>query len=202
MDTFMYLMDTYGLVTLFFAVLGSCMGLPSPSTPALLVVGSYMAIGNMSPWLVLPVALAGAVTGDQIGYWIGYWGGHKVEARLRQRESRAKKVDRVKAFMLRYGGPGVFFTRWLLSPLGPTSNFLYGASEMRWARYTFWGVLGEMIWVLMYSSIGYLFGENLDNIIALASRIGWSMTGAALGLIALYILFLRWRKRQGQGVDP
>ncbi len=197
MDTFMYLMDTYGLVTLFFAVLGSCMGLPSPSTPALLVVGSYMAIGDMSPWQVLPVALAGAVTGDQIGYWIGHWGGHRVEARLRRRESRAKKVDRVKAFMLRYGGPGVFFTRWLLSPLGPTSNFLYGASDMRWRLFTFWGVLGEMIWVLMYASVGYAFGENLDGITALASRMGWTLTLVAAILIGAYILFLRRRRTRG-----
>ena len=103
-ETFMYLMDSYGLVTLFIAVMGSCMGLPSPSTPALLVVGSYMAIGNMSPWLVLPTALAGAVTGDQIGYWIGHWGGHAVEDRLRRNPARARKIDRIKRLMLKYGG--------------------------------------------------------------------------------------------------
>ncbi len=194
-DTFMFLMDNYGLPTLFVAVLLSCLGLPSPSTPALLVVGSYMAIGNMSPYYVLPVALAGAVSGDQIGFFIGHWGGHSVEGRLRRKPSRAAKVDKVKTFMLKYGGPGVFVTRWLLSPLGPTSNFLYGASDMRWARFTFWGVLGEMIWVLIYASIGYVFGNNLDQIIALSARVGWGLSGTAVALIAAYIVFVRWRKR-------
>lgn len=192
-ETFMYLMDTYGLLTLFIAVMGSCMGLPSPSTPALLVVGSYMAIGNMSAWLVLPTALAGAVAGDQIGYWIGHWGGHKVEVHLRKNPARAKKIDKIKVFMLKYGGPGVFFTRWLLSPLGPTSNFLYGASDMRWARFTFWSVLGEVIWVLMYSTIGYLFGENLEEITALAGKVGWTLSGIAVVLGLVVFLFVRWR---------
>ncbi len=195
-ETFMYLMDSYGLVTLFIAVMGSCMGLPSPSTPALLVVGSYMAIGNMSPWLVLPTALAGAVTGDQIGYWIGHWGGHAVEARLRRNPARAKKIDRIKRLMLKYGGPGVFFTRWLLSPLGPTSNFLYGASDMRWIRFTFWSITGEMIWVLIYASVGYVFGDNLDDITALTGKIGWTLTTAALALGLSVYLFIKWRGRR------
>jgi len=197
-DTFTYLMDTYGLATLFFAVLGSCLGLPSPSTPALLVVGSYMAIGHMSPYLVLPVALLGAVTGDQIGFFVGIWGGHKVEAWLRKRESRARKVDKVKAFMLKWGGPGVFFTRWLLSPLGPTSNFLYGASEMRWAKFTFWGVLGEVIWVLIYSSIGFVFGDNIEEIAAFSSRFSLTIIAIIAALGGIYVLALQWRKRRAR----
>jgi membrane-associated protein len=76
--------------------------------------------------------------------------------------------------------------------------FVAGVAEMRRASFTFYNVIGALIWVVGLTTVGYLFGnlpfvkEHLDKII-------W----AAILIPGLLVLWGGWRARFKQAeVSP
>ena len=47
-----------------------------PPVPSESLVVALAAIGHPSRWLIIPVAAAGAICGDNIAYWVGRQLGH------------------------------------------------------------------------------------------------------------------------------
>ena len=71
--------------------------------------------------------------------------------------------------MHKRGGSSVFFSCWLVAPLGPYINYISGITKFTWARFALWGILGEIVWVGLYVGLGYTFA---DNITALSNMLG------------------------------
>ncbi|MDA7428888.1 VTT domain-containing protein [Primorskyibacter aestuariivivens] len=112
--------------------------------------------------------------------------------------SRAATLARARALVARRGAIGVFFSTWLLAPLGPYVNFIAGATGLGWGQFTLWDAAGEAIWVLAYIGLGYAFANQLSAVADIASSAsGFLAAGAvALGLGAL--LWSRVRKIRQQ----
>jgi membrane protein DedA with SNARE-associated domain len=83
-----------------------------------------------------------------------------------------------------WGGPGIFLTRWLLSPLGPWINLASGTAGYPWHRFLFWDILGEITGAAVYISLGWFFS---DRVMALDAALG-DMTWAIAALLAALIL--------------
>lgn len=192
-ESILALVPTYGLPFLFGIAVLAASGVPVSSSLALLVSGAFIASGELPLIESYLTALAGAIIGDQIGYHIGLRAGYAVERRLSRKPSRARQIERAKDLIDRFGGVGVFLTRWLLSPIGPITNIICGASDMRWLRFTVWDFLGEALWVAIYLGIGYAFRENIEEISTLLSEAIWLLIAAliALGMGARVLVVLR-----------
>lgn len=192
-ESILALVPTYGLPFLFGIAVLAASGVPVSSSLALLVSGAFIASGELPLIESYLTALAGAIIGDQIGYHIGLRAGYAVERRLSRKPSRARQIERAKDLIDRFGGVGVFLTRWLLSPIGPITNIICGASDMRWLRFTIWDFLGEALWVAIYLGIGYAFRENIEEISTLLSEAIWLLIAAliALGMGARVLVVLR-----------
>jgi len=192
-ETILALVPTYGLPFLFGIAVLAASGVPVSSSLALLVTGAFIESGELGLIESSLTALAGALLGDQIGYQIGYRAGNKVEERLSRKPKRAVQILRAKALINRFGGIGVFLTRWLLAPIGPITNIICGASDMRWLRFTIWDILGEVLWVAIYISAGYVFTGNVEEIATLMGEASWLMITAlvASGLGLRVFLILR-----------
>jgi membrane protein DedA with SNARE-associated domain len=78
--------------------------------------------------------------------------------------------------MDRRGILAVFFSRWLVSPLGPWVNLVAGSTGYGWRRFTLAGVAGEAVWAGLYVGTGYAFAGNIEA----AS----DALGSALGMVA------------------
>lgn len=111
----------------------------------MLAVGSFVEQGELKLWQVLVVGSAGAIVGDQIGYCIGRFGGRRLVKKITDRFGGADKIERSHDFMTKWGGPGIFFSRWLVGPLGPWINISSGITEYPWKRFIIWDVLGEVL---------------------------------------------------------
>ncbi len=192
-ESILALVPTYGLPFLFGIAVLAAAGVPVSSSLALLVTGAFIASGELSLIESYLTALAGAIIGDQIGYQIGLRAGKAVEKRLSRKPSRARQIERTKRLIDRFGGVGVFLTRWLLSPIGPITNIICGASDMRWLRFTIWDFIGEVLWVAIYLGIGYAFRENIEEISTLLTEAIWLIIAAliALGMGARVLVVLR-----------
>ena len=93
-------------------------------------------------------------------------------------------IKRAEAFTKRWGGVGFFLSRWLITPLGPWLNLTSGITGYPWPRFLFWDVLGEVLWVVIYVSLGNIFSDRVG---ALAELLG-SLTWVIVGTVALVIL--------------
>ncbi len=199
-ETILALVPTYGLPFLFGIAVLAASGVPVSSSLALLVTGAFIQIGELELTQSFLVALAGAVIGDQIGYQIGLHAGNAVEERLVRKPKRAAQILRAKEFIDRFGGVGVFLTRWLLAPIGPITNIICGASDMRWLRFTIWDFLGEVLWVTIYIGAGYMFSGNLEEIATLMGEASWLMIAAlvALGMGIRLLVVLRQHRNEAK----
>jgi len=149
--------------------------------------GAFVSSGDLALIDVILAAFAGAVLGDQTGYALGRFGGTKLVDRVARSPKRAKLIERARDTVDRRGGIGVFFSTWLFAPLGPWVNFIAGAGGLGWARFSVADILGEMIWVAVYVSLGILFSQQITNVA--------DIMGNALGLLAALAVaytMLRW----------
>ena len=186
-DQIIALVPTYGLTLLALIVFLSCLALPVPSSLVMLTSGSFAAAGDLALLPTFVVAWLAAVFGDQVGYLIGKQGGTRLLARLSDHPDRAALLGKAHHWIDKRGGPGVFFSRWLVSPLGPYVNFIGGATGLGWARFTIWGAGGELVWVSLYVGLGVVFAENIAAVAEVASDTSGIL---AAGFVTV---FLGWR---------
>jgi membrane protein DedA with SNARE-associated domain len=199
-DQLFELLSTYGLPALFIILAVSSAGVPFPITLLLIATGSLVAQGEMVLWQVLIICSAGAIIGDQIGYWLGRWGGRKLVRRVTNRFGGAEMIKRAETFTKRWGGVGIFLSRWLVTPLGPWMNLTSGITGYSWPRFLFWDVLGEALWVLIYVNLGNIFSDRVG---ALAELLG-NLTWVIVGVIAVAILgwkLLQYFRNSGEASE-
>lgn len=189
-DWLLGLVPQYGVWLLALSTFLSCLALPIPASLLMLAGGGFAAAGDLSITAVATAALAGAVAGDQVGYLAGRAGGAGLLARM---GAKAQPVAHAADYLARRGGLAVFLTRWLVSALGPYTNVAAGASGLRWASFTPPAVMGEAVWVGLYSGLGYVFAGNLQAAADMAAdMLGLLAAGAvALGAALWLAVVLR-----------
>lgn len=182
-------LTSYGYPLLFLTTFLSCLALPMPASLAMMTAGAFAASGDLALWATGSAALSGAIAGDQTGFFAGRYGSHHLAPSFTRNRKRAKLISRARRLTDRYGGPGIFLSRWLVSPLGPYANFVTGATQYQWHRFTLWGISGELVWVVLYTSLGYLFAANIDVVADLAADVsGLAAAGALTIGIGLYLI--------------
>lgn len=158
-DWLLGLVPEYGVWLVMAGTFLSCLALPIPASVLMLAAGGFVAAGDLALAPTFGGALAGAVAGDQLGYLGGRSGAHLA---LAQAGRGNATLDRASALLARRGALAVFLSRWLVSALGPYVNLAAGAAGLGWPAFTLWGVLGEVVWVGLYTGLGYGFGGNLQ----------------------------------------
>jgi len=174
----------YGQPALFGMIVIAAVGAPLPVNLMLVAAGSFVEQGEMKLWLVVIVASTAAVLGDQIGYGLARWSGRRLVARISRSFGGEEKIQKTEALAKRWGGPGIFFSRWLVTSLGPWLNVTSGIAEYPWRRFVLWAVLGDVLWVVLYVTLGYIFSDRVQAIAEVLGYLVWVI----LGFIATVIL--------------
>ncbi len=182
-ETLTALVPEYGLWLIGFVTLLSCLAVPVPSSLLIVAGGSFAAAGDLSLAGTIAAALSGAIIGDQFGYGIGRKS-TALMGKLKNSSGQRKILyDRARDYSNRWGGIGVFLSRWLFSPLGPYVNFIGGASGLKWSVFTLAAIAGEAIWVMLYVGLGYVFSDQVDMIVDIAGNLSGLLAAALLAVI-------------------
>ena len=189
----------YGLPVLFGVVLVASIGIPLPASLLLIAAGSFVEQGELNYWWVMALTAGAAIAGDNIGYALGPWGGRRVLGRVTSWLGGEARLGQAEAAAARWGGAGIFLSRWLLAPLGPAINLTSGIAGYPWPAFLFFDVAGELVWVGLYVTLGRIFSDRVQAINELLGDLGWAIVGAVavVGLgwkLAQY--FGRGRSRQ------
>lgn len=196
-DAIFALVSDYGLWVVAASAYLSCLAVPIPTALVMLAAGAFAAAGDLVLWQVWLVAWLAALAGDNTGFQIGRLGGPPLVRWIADRTERQRLIARGEDLVRSRGGVGVFFSTWLVAPLGPWVNLIAGALGLpRW-RFALWDTAGEGIWVTAYVFLGYAFGGQVDVVAGLVSD--WSGMVAALAVAAGFALALAVRlRRAGQ----
>jgi membrane protein DedA with SNARE-associated domain len=151
----------YGLLAVFLMVGIESIGVPLPGETMLIVAALYSgSTHRLSIVLIVAVAAAGAIVGDNIGYAVGRHGGWRLLKRHGHRvgiDERRLKLGRY--LFLRHGGKVVFFGRFI-GILRTYAAALAGANHMPLRRFFSFNAGGGVIWAAIYG-FGYYFAAHL-----------------------------------------
>jgi len=201
-ETLLLAFSTYGLPALFVVTVMAAVGLPLPVTLLLIVVGSFVAQGDLNIVTVVALVSLAAVFGDQLGYAIGRWSGERLVVRVTDRLGGAERMTQAAAAVARWGSLSVFLTRWLMTPLGPVLNLTCGITRFSYPTFLVWDILGETMWVLIYVLLGKFFSDRVEAISATMGDLTWVILGIAGVIFFGWRLLKSWRAEDKRARQP
>ena len=170
-DQLLEFLTVYGLPAAALVLAIGQAGAPLPTSLALLTLGALAANGDTVLVAAFLWAVAGTVLGDQAGFMLGRLVASSAQDRPGVWGKLARQARRAEPSMARWGSSSVFFTRWLITPLGSAVNIASGVAGLPWPVFTAWSVLGEMLWVSIYIGLGYMFGSNIETLAGILKRV-------------------------------
>ena len=190
-----HLIHVAGYPLLVLLVMSETSGIPVPGETALITAALLASKGDLNIELVIVLAAAAAIVGDNIGYLIGRKGGRwALERPGRFHRERLRVIATGEPFFERHGPKAVFFGRFVLG-LRVWASWLAGATHMRWRSFLLWNALGGICWATVVGLVAYLLGRSAGNALQTFGLFG--LGAALLGLITAAVLHRRHRRRRG-----
>jgi membrane-associated protein len=142
-----------------------------PGDSLLFAAGVFAADGgglNLAALLVL--MMLASILGNTSNYWIGRKLGATIIASGKVRALTPERIAKTQAMFDKYGVIAVVLTRFF--PIIRTfAPFLAGVGNMHFARFTIFNAIGGILWVAIFTLLGYFFGgipivqDNFEMII-------------------------------------
>jgi len=129
-----------------------------PGDSIIFAAAALAAMGMLNiTWLIV-LLITAAILGNTTNYFIG-----KALANLLEDETKLRFIKRqylkdAQHFFDKYGKMAIVITRFI--PIVRTFiPFISGVGRMRWRDFMLFNVLGGVLWVALFSFLGYMFGN-------------------------------------------
>ena len=179
----------YGYWAIFWGILLENLGIPLPGETVTLVGGFLAGSDELSYWLVLSDAVAGAVIGGICGYWLGKLGGWPVLLQIGKifRVSEARLFS-IKDQFSENASKGVFFGRFL-ALLRIFAAPLAGIAEMPFSKFLFYNFLGAGAWASVMVTLAFFAGTlvSLEQLVAWVGQFAIAALIIVVAVIAIPI---------------
>src|SRR5882762_7493760 len=186
----------YGYWAVFFGVMLENAGVPVPGETILLIAGYYASTGEFNIALVMIIAASGAVVGDNIGFAIGHHYGRGFLLRVgRFFFLTPKRFEHMENYFERHGNKTILVARFITG-LRVFAALLAGASKMPWRVFVVYNVAGAVLWSVVITTLGYLFGQSLPLLVKWVGR-----SGTILLIVAAVVGIVVWRIRRHRKKD-
>ncbi|WP_298428122.1 DedA family protein [Rhodoblastus sp.] len=178
-ETIKPLIAQHGYLAVFCIVALESAGIPLPGETALVLAAMFAgATGLLDIKLVIALAAAGAVLGDNVGFWAGRRFG--LPLLLRHGRKLGLTDERIKLGQYLFDNHGakiVFFGRFI-ALLRILAAFLAGVNRYGWGLFLFYNASGGVVWAILFGLGGYAFGDAFERVAGPLGKI-------VLGLVAL-----------------
>jgi len=129
-----------------------------PGDSLLFAAGAFAATGSLSLWMLLGLLIVAAVIGDTVNYWIGHFLGRRLLGAKRFKVIKPEHLAYTHEFYEKYGGKTIIIARFV--PIVRTfAPFVAGLGSMSYGRFMSYNVIGGILWVMICTVAGYLFGN-------------------------------------------
>jgi len=183
------LVKDFGYPLLFVLVMSESGGVPIPGETALIAAAVLASQGKLRIEVVIALAAAAAIVGDNIGYVIGRKGGRWLLERPGWFERQRREVLTVgEPFFEAHGPKAVFFGRFVLG-LRVWASWLAGATRMHWRSFVVWNALGGITWACAVGLAAYFLGSSAGGAIEAFGLYG--LAAVVLALVSGLLLHRR-----------
>jgi membrane protein DedA with SNARE-associated domain len=191
------ILDRWGYLSVAAFIGVESFGIPAPGQTIMVAAAIYAGAGRLNIVAVAAIAFMAAVLGDNIGYWIGVRGGRKVVHRWGKYVFLTpERLAKAEGFFARRGGRVVMVARFI-DGLRQLNGVIAGITAMPWRTFLLFNAIGAALWVGFWTTVAYLLGTHLVNIIEHAHRYKWwAIALVALAVITYVTLHVRHIKRR------
>jgi membrane protein DedA with SNARE-associated domain len=166
------------------------LGVPLPIPVLAIGAGALIRQGHINPFVAVALTLTGALLAELIYYTAGRELGPLARSRMGGRFA-AVYGEAERRFNQR-PGLTVYLTRWLAAPIGIPVNLIAGSTKYPIHRFIPASLVGNAMWLLAYTAIGYALGNEWQSVSPVIDRYKlWF--GAAAVLIGAGIVAYRSR---------
>lgn len=156
------------VLLIIFIETGVFFGFFLPGDPLLFISGMVIASAeeaypfdsellNLSFWMLL--FMVSTILGNFLGYWFGHRFAHVFNRKEDTWFVKRKHMNAAHAFYASKGGFAIAIARFL--PIVRTfAPIVAGTVRMDFKTFTFYNVLGAILWVGSLTSLGYALGDN------------------------------------------
>src|SRR5262249_22338398 len=170
-DTVQFLVK-HGYIVLFASVLAQQLGLPLPSTPFIVAAGALAHSGQLSFTAALFIACCAAMMSELVRFEIGRRRGTRVLQFLCRISLEPDYcVRRTENSFARHGAKTLVVGKLVpgVSVLATPMAGVYGLSR---SRFLLFDGLGILLWIGTFELLGYLFSDQLEDVVAYGSHLG------------------------------
>ncbi|MDX1521447.1 MAG: VTT domain-containing protein [Anaerolineae bacterium] len=187
----LFLLFGYPLVALGIGL--ESMGIPAPGETILLIAAAAAATGTGNIYLVILAGAAGAIIGDNIAFTLGRRYGRSLLTRIPFIDEQ--KLAYSEAFFHKHGPKTVIIARFI-PVVRSVVAYIAGINKMSHRKFTFYNVVGGLLWAIVMGSLGFVFGKNLHLLELWLRRVG----GIWVAILVLAVILLwvnhRWHRSE------
>ena len=193
------LLLTHGYLVIFLGAALDNFGLPSSGDIVLFAGGFFANNGQAAVPLVMLCGFLGALVSDNSVYWIGRVGGRPLISRILKIRFlhfliNEKSLEKVERYFEAHGGKTVFVGRFGPGLRSMTPLFA-GVTRMKYYRFVPYNVAAGLVWAVVYSLIGYVFGQYWGELLAVARSFGYTIVALVVLVVLSLVLRRRYRKK-------
>jgi membrane-associated protein len=161
-----HLLSSGGLIliaALIFAESGMFIGFFFPGDTLLIGAGVFAAAGKLNLVAIFIVVALAAILGDNTGYHIGKRYGRRLFKKKDGIVFKQQYITQAEAFYDKYGSKTMLFAHFIpvIRTFAPATA---GAGRMNYRQFMLFDAVGDMVWTVAVTLVGYYFGSKIPNI--------------------------------------
>ncbi|OVZ80421.1 DedA family protein [Yersinia intermedia] len=131
-----------------------------PGDSLLFVAGALASLpsNDINVHVMVALMVTAAILGDAVNYTIGRVFGEKLFSNPDSKIFRRSYLEKTHEFYEKHGGKAIVLARFV--PIIRTfAPFVAGMGKMSYRHFAAYNVIGALVWVLLFTYAGYLFGN-------------------------------------------
>ncbi|WP_029192284.1 DedA family protein [Paenibacillus harenae] len=194
------LFEQYGYFVLLIGLPLDFIALPIPPGNSTLTFTGYLSYkGVLQALPAIAMAFTGAVAGVTITYFIG----HRLGMPLIERYGRwlflkPSVVEKTRQYYDKYGDK-LLLIGFFIPGIGQFIGYFIGIIRVPFRSVIIYAYTGVAFWVIAFFGIGYLFGEQWQQVFVLVERylkLLFIGSGGLLALLLIWKIVMRRKRRE------
>jgi len=186
----------YGYVGIFGLLMLGIVGLPIPDETLLLFTGYLIFKHELEPLPAFASGFLGSICGISVSYALGRTLGLYLIARVgHMLHITPDKLDHVRVWYERHGKYGLVIS-YFIPGIRHLAAYVAGSSKVPLPVFVPFAYLGGFLWSSSFITIGYLLGDEGQQMSAAIQR--YLLLGAVIATVALAVSVVVWRRRSSK----